>query len=236
MIVAGERSSTASSLQRASDLRGSPLCPFTPRPTGRDCRSCSSTASRRLVECWGSLASDLAADHQVIRVDAPGHGHSADVVADLTRGAELIREAGGVATYVGYSMGARFCLQLAHHDPDRVRGLVLISGTAGIDDDRERRARREQDVGTAQLIRDKGVPEFLDLWLQQPLFASLPADRAFREERLENTVEGLASSLEARRNRRARPVVAPVVSTRHASARAGGRARRQVLGPRETSG
>ena len=55
--------------------------------------------------CWEPLASGLATDHEVVRVGAPGHGGSTGA-ADLVEGARL-GEAGGVATYLGYSMGAR---------------------------------------------------------------------------------------------------------------------------------
>ena len=34
--------------------------------------------------CWGPVADDLARDHEVVRVDAPGHGASSELVADLT--------------------------------------------------------------------------------------------------------------------------------------------------------
>ncbi len=59
-------------------------------------------------------------------------------------GAHLLGAAGGTAaTYLGYSMGARFCLHLALARPDLVRRLVLISGTAGI----ERRRRTADPAG-----------------------------------------------------------------------------------------
>ena len=151
------------------------------------------TQTRR---CWGPEAVDLARDHEVIRVDAPGHGRSSDVVAGLRSGARLIADQGGEATYLGYSMGARFCLHVALSNPELVRGLVLLGGTAGIEDPAERSARRDHDLTTAARLRELGVPAFLEGWLDQPLFASLPADRAFLDERLENTVDGLASSLE----------------------------------------
>lgn len=151
------------------------------------------TQTRR---CWGREADALAADHEVVRVDAPGHGRSAEITADLGAGARLIADQGGEATYVGYSMGARLCLHIALSNPELVRGLVLLGGTAGIEDATERAARREQDLRTAALIKQKGLEAFVDGWMAQPLFASLPPERAFRAERLENTVDGLMASLE----------------------------------------
>lgn len=151
------------------------------------------TQTRR---CWGSVAADLATDHAVTLVDAPGHGRSAAVAANLTDGARLLGAAGATATYVGYSLGARFCLHLALAAPSLVRGLVLVGGTPGIDDDQERADRRDQDLATATRIRADGLEAFLTWWLAQPIFSGLPADAQFRAERLENDPEGLASSIE----------------------------------------
>jgi 2-succinyl-6-hydroxy-2,4-cyclohexadiene-1-carboxylate synthase len=151
------------------------------------------TQTRR---CWGAVADALAADHEVVRVDAPGHGRSSSVQADLREGARLLADVGGPAVYVGYSMGARLSLHVALERPDAVRGMVLLGATAGIEDDAERAARRERDVTTAAHLEAVGLEAFLDEWLAQPLFAGLPADRAYRDERLENTVPGLRSSLE----------------------------------------
>src|SRR3546814_18947307 len=81
-------------------------------------------------------------------------------------------------------MGARFCLHVALTNPELVAGLVLIGGTAGIEDPDERAARRAQDLRTAERIAEEGLAPFLDAWLSQPLFAGPPADQAFREDRL----------------------------------------------------
>lgn len=151
------------------------------------------TQTRR---CWGPEADALATDHEVVRVDAPGHGRSAEITAGLRTGGRLIADQGGEATYVGYSMGARFCLHLALSNPELVRGLVLLGGTAGIEDAAERTARREQDLRTAARIKQEGLEAFVDGWMAQPLFARLPPERAFRAERLENTVDGLMASLD----------------------------------------
>ncbi len=146
--------------------------------------------------CWGPEVLALAEDHEVVLVDAPGHGRSSDIMAGLRTGGRLIADQGGEATYLGYSMGARFCLHVALTNPELVRGLVLLGATAGIEDAAEREARRQQDLATAARIQREGLEAFLDAWLTQPLFADLPADRAFRAERLANTVEGLQSSLQ----------------------------------------
>lgn len=150
------------------------------------------TQTRR---CWEPVASDLATDHELVLVDAPGHGGSSEVRADLAAGGRLLAEVGGPGTYVGYSMGGRFVLHTALARPDAVRGLVLIGATAGIEDDRERTARRAEDEARAARIEAIGVPAFLDEWLALPLFAGLPPDSAHRAEREANTAEGLASSL-----------------------------------------
>jgi 2-succinyl-6-hydroxy-2,4-cyclohexadiene-1-carboxylate synthase len=144
---------------------------------------------------WGPVGADLARDHEVIRVDAPGHGRSASITVDMTEGAELLAEAGGRAAYVGYSMGARLCLHLALARPDRVIALVLVGGTAGIEGPEARRARRRHDEALAVELEEVGVAEFVRRWLARPLFAGLDASTAGIDARLANTVPGLAASL-----------------------------------------
>jgi 2-succinyl-6-hydroxy-2,4-cyclohexadiene-1-carboxylate synthase len=146
--------------------------------------------------CWGPLAAALARDHEVVRLDAPGHGGSATVVADLPTTGQLAAATGGRAIYVGYSMGARMALHVATEAPDAVRALVLVGGTPGIADDAERAARHAADLEQAQRIRREGVDAFVERWLALPMFAGLPPDARFDDERRRNTADGLASSLE----------------------------------------
>jgi 2-succinyl-6-hydroxy-2,4-cyclohexadiene-1-carboxylate synthase len=145
--------------------------------------------------CWGPIATDLARDHEVVRVDAPGHGRSSQFYAGLRTGARLIADQGGTATYVGYSMGARFVLHLALANAELVERVVLIGGTAGIDDANARAERRRNEEAMAARLEQDGLEPFLDAWLAQPLFAGLSEDMQFRAARLENTVDGLAESL-----------------------------------------
>lgn len=144
---------------------------------------------------WDAIAERLAGRFEVVTVDAPGHGDSAAVAADLVEGAALLGAAGGHATYVGYSMGGRLALHLALARPDLVQALVLIGATAGIEDDGERAARCRADDELADAIERDGVDTFLDRWLAQPLFATLPAAADRRADRARNTEAGLAASL-----------------------------------------
>jgi 2-succinyl-6-hydroxy-2,4-cyclohexadiene-1-carboxylate synthase len=161
-------------------------------------------AGRRLVlvhgftqtgRSWGSLAADLARHYEVVTVDAPGHGRSATSACAMVEGARLLGEAGGRATYIGYSMGARLCLHLALTRPEKVRTLVLIGGTAGIENPGDRQARRDADEALAAELEEVGVAEFVRRWLTRPLFAGLDHEAAGIDARLENTVAGLAASL-----------------------------------------
>jgi 2-succinyl-6-hydroxy-2,4-cyclohexadiene-1-carboxylate synthase len=76
-----------------------------------------------------------------------------------------------------------------------VERVVLIGGTAGIDDANARAERRRNDEAMAARLEHDGLEPFLDAWLAQPLFAGLSEAMQFRAARLENTVDGLAESL-----------------------------------------
>ena len=123
-----------------------------------------------------------------------GHGGSTACEADLWATADLLAQL-GPASYVGYSMGARMVLHTAVAHPELVARMVLVSGTAGIEDPDERAQRRAADEALADRIEAIGVPAFLDEWLALPLFAHLPPDAHDRAERERNTAAGLASSL-----------------------------------------
>ena len=151
---------------------------------------------------WGGLADDLADDHELVLVDLPGHGGSSEVRADLAEGAALLGDVGGTGHYLGYSMGARFCLRLALARPERVRRLILVSGTAGIDDPGERAERRRSDGALAERLDPTGggppedtVAAFVDRWVTNPIFGDVPASAQGLDERKGNTAVGLASSL-----------------------------------------
>ena len=144
---------------------------------------------------WLPVADHFVRDFEVILVDAPGHGGSQHVRADLRSGAAMLTQLGGRATYIGYSMGGRFAMHAAIGYPSLVRGLVTLGATGGISDEFERAERRKADEALAIEIETDGVEAFLAKWLSHPLFQTLPAERQDLASRLTNTAEGLAGSL-----------------------------------------
>ena len=109
-------------------------------------------------ETWTEIISALDKQFELVAIDAPNHGDSSDLSLNLESGAKAILEVGGDATYVGYSMGGRFCLTAALAEPDRVQRLVLVSTSAGIEDKEIRMARIRSDEELAKRVEQIGVP------------------------------------------------------------------------------
>jgi 2-succinyl-6-hydroxy-2,4-cyclohexadiene-1-carboxylate synthase len=114
---------------------------------------------------------------------------------DFETTAATIGARGGQATYAGYSMGGRLCLMLAVDRPDLVQRLVLVSASPGIAEAGARGQRRAQDERLALEIEREGVGPFLERWLAQPLFASLPRELAQLDERRRNSPARLTHQL-----------------------------------------
>jgi len=138
-------------------------------------------------------------------VDLPGHGPASaahgptsfeaaldDIAATLPAQCDL----------VGYSMGARLALAFAVRAPERVRRLVLESGTAGLADSTEARTRRTLDDERGQaLLQDPAA--FLRAFWDLPLFASLsrhPQREALIAERIARVTAHPAPFADALRN------------------------------------
>ncbi len=147
------------------------------------------------MRSWDPLVAVLSDTFEVKRVDVTGHGASSEVRLSFTETAAAIGEAGGPATYVGYSMGGRLCLQLALDRPDVVQALVLVGASPGLEDAGERAQRRTADVSRADDIERTGTADFIARWLAQPLFASFTPDPGDLRARLANSPHGLAAAL-----------------------------------------
>ncbi|MEY2399714.1 MAG: 2-succinyl-6-hydroxy-2,4-cyclohexadiene-carboxylate synthase [Actinomycetota bacterium] len=145
---------------------------------------------------WDAIEYRLTAlGHDVVALDAPGHGSHHDTHLGLWPAADLLAAEGGAGTWVGYSMGGRLALHIALSHPDVVERLVLVGATPGIETAVERIERQASDDLLAEELERDGIEAFLSRWLAQPLFASLPDDSAGMDARRSNTVAGLAASL-----------------------------------------
>ena len=126
--------------------------------------------------------------------DLPGHGGAADAVS-WDEALARLEPASGVELF-GYSMGARLALALALRRPEKVTRLVLESGTAGIEDARERAFRKADDDALADFIETHGSEKFVERWEAHPTLSSLrPFAAQLRPERLAHRPAGLASAL-----------------------------------------
>jgi 2-succinyl-6-hydroxy-2,4-cyclohexadiene-1-carboxylate synthase len=103
----------------------------------------------------------------------------------------------GPFTLAGYSQGGRVALHVALQVPDRVERLVLISTTAGIDDEAERAARRASDEVLAARMEGQGLEVAARAWAAQALFGGqTPQVSALaHEDRLRNRPADLAAAL-----------------------------------------
>jgi 2-succinyl-6-hydroxy-2,4-cyclohexadiene-1-carboxylate synthase len=118
---------------------------------------------------WVGVAEIVDASCEVVPVEVPNR-------ATFAATANAIGLRGKRAVYVGYSMGGRLCLRLALDRPDIVQALVLVSASPGIRDPAERAARVASDEALARSVETDGVAPFLERWLAQPLFATVPPD------------------------------------------------------------
>jgi 2-succinyl-6-hydroxy-2,4-cyclohexadiene-1-carboxylate synthase len=129
--------------------------------------------------------------------DLRGHGGRAgERPATIEACVEDLRQREPYAL-AGYSMGGRVALHLALAQPERVRRLVLVSTTAGLESEEERARRRAGDADLADGLERAGVEAFARSWAAQPLFAEQPPEiaAAAHRDRLRNDAPGLAASL-----------------------------------------
>jgi 2-succinyl-6-hydroxy-2,4-cyclohexadiene-1-carboxylate synthase len=82
-----------------------------------------------------------------------------------------LREAAARDTVpVGYSMGGRLVLHLAAREPDRFAALATVGASPGIDDPREREARRAADGELAAWMERSTIEEVVARWERLPVF------------------------------------------------------------------
>jgi 2-succinyl-6-hydroxy-2,4-cyclohexadiene-1-carboxylate synthase len=147
---------------------------------------------------WDGVVARLDSErYRPLALDLPGHGEASAVAGPITFDScvdAVLAAAPERFTLCGYSLGGRVALHLALAAPDRVSRLVLVSCSAGIEDDAERAARRASDERLAAELESIPFEQFIEKWRTQPLFADDPADvgERAREDQRRNDPFALA--------------------------------------------
>ena len=150
---------------------------------------------------WDGVRAHLHPErYRPVALDLPGHGEQAGWERPITFAGcieHVLAQAPERFTLCGYSMGGRIALLLALAAPERVRELVLVSTTAGIEDGGERAERRAADRRLADELEAGPFEDFIERWRAQPLFADEPAEvgALAREDQRRNRPDALAAAL-----------------------------------------
>lgn len=115
------------------------------------------------LEVWDDFAAELAHDHQVIRMDLPGHGAS-EVIRD-THHMELLAEAAHQVldrsgadrcTMFGHSLGGYATLAFMDLYPDRLKGFSLFHSHPFADSDAVRQ-KRQGEIDLVQQGKEEEI-------------------------------------------------------------------------------
>jgi 2-succinyl-6-hydroxy-2,4-cyclohexadiene-1-carboxylate synthase len=150
---------------------------------------------------WDGVCEQLDREsYRPLALDLPGHGRMAECGRPITFEAcasHVLASAPERFTLCGYSLGGRVALHVALAAPERVRRLLLVSCSAGIEDAGERAARRESDESLARRLEQEPFEDFIERWRAQPVFAGEPPEvRALaRADQRRNDPHALAAAL-----------------------------------------
>ena len=151
-------------------------------------------------QTWDGVIARLPPDVETAVLDLPGHGANAGARRPISFENcvdDVLAQAPERFTLCGYSLGGRVALHVALAAPARVTRLVLVSSTAGIEEESERALRREADRRLADELEGGSFEEFIERWRSLPLFAGEPpaAAELAREDHRRNRPEALAAAL-----------------------------------------
>lgn len=159
---------------------------------------------------WLETAEILkAADYNLLGIDLPGHGKSsAPDNTECYRLPFLIKIIKEIIKntcrqkiiLTGYSMGGRLALAYTAQYPNDISQLILESTTPGIAEPEGRNDRIKSDNKIIEIIKEKNIDEFIDYWMNIPLFESQRKYRAkfniMRQAKLKDiNSKGLINSL-----------------------------------------
>lgn len=150
---------------------------------------------------WDGVVERLDPERYLpLALDLPGHGELSEWRGPLgfaEATASVLERAPASFALCGYSLGGRLALHVALAAPARVRRLVLVSCSAGIEDPAGRAARRASDERLARELEREPLEDFIERWRSQPLFAGEPAHvgELARADQRRNSPAGLAKAM-----------------------------------------
>jgi len=165
------------------------------------------------AEDWSSISLEFSDKLNKIAVDLIGHGKSsspnqlkyyipesmADQLLTIINNLKVDK-----IILHGYSMGGRAALCFAAAYPERIKGLILESASAGIKNESERKKRIESDEKIADFITKnsttEGLEKFVTNWMDQEIFGTLKRFsnkklEEIKKKRMQNNPAGLSNSL-----------------------------------------
>ena len=128
------------------------------------------------LEDWLDISTSLDSRFNYTGVDLIGHGKS-DSPTDaakyypdiLVRYIDDILNCLSISKVIllGYSMGGRAALFYAVKQLGKIKGLILESTTAGIENEKDRNERIKSDEELAQYIEKHNIENFVELWMDK---------------------------------------------------------------------
>jgi 2-succinyl-6-hydroxy-2,4-cyclohexadiene-1-carboxylate synthase len=150
---------------------------------------------------WDGVSARLDPERYLpLALDLPGHGRASRPPTPITfeSSVEAVLDASPARfALCGYSLGGRVALHIALAAPERISRLVLVSCSAGIEDDGERAERRHGDMRLADELERIPFEQFIERWRSQPLFAGDPPEivALARADQLRNEPRALAAAM-----------------------------------------
>ncbi len=162
------------------------------------------------INDWSFIKGKLAAGYTPILIDLIGHGKSSSPAelkyysyeSQVGYLLQIINKLNLVnPILVGYSMGGRLALTFTFSYPPKVKALVLESTSFGLEKNSDKEERILNDKTIADRIQNSTLEEFINYWVNIPLFTSLKKMDSDKFEKLldekiaSNNSIGLANSL-----------------------------------------
>lgn len=92
-------------------------------------------------------------------------------------------------TLIGYSMGARIAMEIAHKHHFKLKKLILINTNPGLESEEEKKQRRVFELSILDKLKRSSQEEFLDYWNDYPIFFHDAPIGPMPKERFEKSAE-----------------------------------------------